>query len=312
MALQQSERPTVVPLGIRLAEPVAGIYHFSDGLWQNVSVKVVSDTKDRNPADHRQGIRLKLQPRPVRASRPPTRTFKAFGNRTRKQGMSWELLRLQSLAHASGFQILCQRSFETASTVPAQTLKNLTQQAPAFTGGIRLTRFSSETLSDMSARTCLSLAAALAFLAVVFGAFGAHGLSGSDSKSGYLERRYSDMQPKNVSGMQLPPAYKYLQDFRPGVRYHMWHSLALFGVGLLIQRRPSRLLSAAAWCFIGGIVFFSGALYVLVICGPKFGGITWGMIAPIGGTLQLVGWALLTVAVLRTPDAAGSSATPTI
>ncbi|HIE98723.1 MAG TPA: DUF423 domain-containing protein [Planctomycetes bacterium] len=164
----------------------------------------------------------------------------------------------------------------------------------------------------MSARTCLSLAAALAFLAVLFGAFGAHGLSGSGSKPGYLERKYSDMEPKNVAGMQLPPAYKYLRDFRTAVRYHMWHALALFGVGLLMQRRPSRLLSGAAWCFVGGIVFFSGALYVLVICGPKFGGITWGLIAPIGGTLQLVGWALLTVAVLRTPDPADSSATPTV
>ena len=50
----------------------------------------------------------------------------------------------------------------------------------------------------MSARTCLSLAAALGFLAVLLGAFGAHGLS----DSGYLERSYSDLEPKNVSGMQ--------------------------------------------------------------------------------------------------------------
>ncbi|MCP4174207.1 MAG: DUF423 domain-containing protein [Fuerstiella sp.] len=158
----------------------------------------------------------------------------------------------------------------------------------------------------MSARTCLSLAAALGFLAVLFGAFGAHVLS----DSGYLERCYANLEPRNVSGLQLPPAYKYLQDFHTGVRYHMWHALALFGVGLLMQHRPSRLLSTAAWCFFGGIVFFSGALYVLVICGPKFGGITWGMIAPIGGTLQLVGWALLIAAVLRTPVPAGSSTTP--
>lgn len=159
----------------------------------------------------------------------------------------------------------------------------------------------------MSARTCLSLAAALGFLAVLLGAFGAHGLS----DSGYLERSYSDMESKNVSGMQLPPGYKYLQDFRTGVRYHMWHALALFGVGLLMQRRPSGLLSMTAWCFVGGIVFFSGALYVLVICGPKFGGITWGMIAPIGGTLQLVGWALLTLAMLRISATDTPPATPT-
>ena len=51
---------------------------------------------------------------------------------------------------------------------------------------------------------------------------------------------------------------------------------------------------------------------MLVICGPKFGGITWGMVAPIGGTLQLVGWALLTVAALQTSGPADSSANSTV
>lgn len=147
----------------------------------------------------------------------------------------------------------------------------------------------------MSARTCLTLAAIFGFLAVLLGAFGAHGLS----DSGYLERQFADMEAKNVSGHTLPASYKYLLDFRTGVRYHIWHALAMFGTGLLMQRQKSRLLSAAAWCFGGGIVLFSGALYVLVICGPKFGGITWGMVAPIGGTLQLVGWVLLAIGCWR-------------
>ena len=147
----------------------------------------------------------------------------------------------------------------------------------------------------MSARTCLTLAAVLGFLAVLLGAFGAHGLS----DSGFLERKYTEMEPKTVSGLQIPAAYKYLQDFRTGVRYHMWHALALFGVGVLMRSRSSKPLTIAAWCFIGGIVFFSGALYVLVIGGPKFGGIPWGMVAPIGGTLQLIGWASLAIATLR-------------
>ena len=147
----------------------------------------------------------------------------------------------------------------------------------------------------MSARTCLILAAILGFLAVLLGAFGAHGLS----DSGFLERKYSQMEPKNISGMELPASYKYLQDFRTGIRYHMWHALALFGVGLVMLHQPSKLLSSAAWCFVGGIVLFSGALYVLVIGGPKFGGITWGLVAPIGGTLQLIGWVVLSVAACR-------------
>jgi uncharacterized membrane protein YgdD (TMEM256/DUF423 family) len=158
----------------------------------------------------------------------------------------------------------------------------------------------------MTARTCLTLAATFAFLGVLLGAFGAHGLS----DSGFLERKYADMEPKDVSGMQLPAAYKYLQDFRTGVRYHMWHALALFGVGLIMREHASRLLTTVAWCFVGGIVFFSGALYVLVICGPKFGGVTWGLVAPIGGTLQLIGWAALAVAVCRLPGVGNSTARP--
>ena len=138
----------------------------------------------------------------------------------------------------------------------------------------------------MSARTCLTIAAASGFLAVLLGAFGAHGLS--DSR--YLENKYKDAKPRDVAGMPLPAAYKYFQDFRTGVRYQMWHSLALLGVGLAMSIRPSKWLSAVAWCFLGGIILFSGALYMLVICGPKFGGITWGLVAAIGGTLQLIGW----------------------
>lgn len=147
----------------------------------------------------------------------------------------------------------------------------------------------------MSAKHCLLLATIFGFLAVLLGAFGAHGLS--DTK--YLKDKYADMKPKDVSGLTVPAGYKYLQDFKTGVRYHMWHTLAMFGTGLLMLRAPSRLLSAAAWCFTGGIVLFSGALYVLVILGPKFGGITWGMVAPIGGTLLLVAWLLLCISVFR-------------
>ncbi|MEZ6059226.1 MAG: DUF423 domain-containing protein [Planctomycetaceae bacterium] len=147
----------------------------------------------------------------------------------------------------------------------------------------------------MKARTCLLLAAAFGSLAVLLGAFGAHGLS----DSGYLTKKYADVDPKTVSGMELPAAYKYLEDFRTAVRYHMWHALAMFGAGLWMKRRPSKLLSAAAWSFAGGIVLFSGALYVLVICGPKFGGVRWGLVAPFGGTLLMIGWLLLAMAAWK-------------
>lgn len=153
----------------------------------------------------------------------------------------------------------------------------------------------------MSARTCLVIGAVLGFLAVAMGAFGAHGLkdAGADGK-GFLEKKYGEMEPKNVAGQLLPAGYKYLKDFETGVEYHMMHAVAMLFVGMLMLHQPSKLLSAAAWCFLGGVVFFSGALYVLVIGGPKWMGVPWGAIAPIGGTLQLVGWILLAMGGCRT------------
>ncbi|MFN9720751.1 MAG: DUF423 domain-containing protein [Planctomycetota bacterium] len=146
----------------------------------------------------------------------------------------------------------------------------------------------------MSARACLVVGAILGFLAVAMGAFGAHGLkdAGADGK-GVLERKYGDMEPKNVAGQMFPASYKYLKDFETGVEYHMLHAVAMLCTGVLMLHQKSKWLSAAAWCFLSGVIFFSGALYILVIGGPKWIGIPWGAIAPIGGTLQLAGWILL-------------------
>jgi len=147
----------------------------------------------------------------------------------------------------------------------------------------------------MSGRTCLCLAGCLGFLAVFLGAFGAHGLK--DTK--YLTDKYANMEPKIVAGHSIPASYKYAQDFETGVEYHMVHALAMLATGLLMLHQPSRCLTVAAWCFLGGIVLFSGALYVLVIAGPRWLGIPWGMVAPIGGTLQLIGWLALTSGAFR-------------
>ena len=152
----------------------------------------------------------------------------------------------------------------------------------------------------MNGRTCLCLAGCLGFLAVLLGAFGAHGLK--DSK--FLTEKYADLPPKIVAGYSIPASYKYAQDFETGVEYHMVHVLAMLATGLMMLRQPSRCLSVAAWCFFGGIVLFSGALYVLVIAGPRWLGVPWGMVAPVGGTLQLIGWLALTSGAFRMKNAA--------
>ncbi|MCA9062825.1 MAG: DUF423 domain-containing protein [Planctomycetaceae bacterium] len=143
----------------------------------------------------------------------------------------------------------------------------------------------------MTASRCLMIASLLGFLAVFAGAFGAHGLK----DSGYLTRKYSDTEEKEITALHVPASFKYYTDFETGVRYHMWHALAMLGTGLMMRRCPGRSLRVAAWCFLTGILLFSGTLYVLVIGGPDFLDIRWGAIAPVGGTLLLIGWIALAV-----------------
>lgn len=143
----------------------------------------------------------------------------------------------------------------------------------------------------MSPRICVCLASVLGFLAVLMGAFGAHGLK----DTGYLEKKYADVEPKNIAGLSVPASYKYLKDFETGVEYQMFHALALAIVGLLKARRQSMFLTVAAVCFLLGILLFSGSLYLLVMGGPRWLGVPWGLVAPVGGTLQLLGWIALIV-----------------
>lgn len=110
----------------------------------------------------------------------------------------------------------------------------------------------------------LRLGAGVMFLAVGAGAFGAHGL-------------------KNV----LDEAMKTV--FETAVRYQLIHGLALFVVAWLMSRGPSSLVSAAGWCFLFGIILFSGSLYILCLSGVK----AWGAVTPLGGGAFLAGWVCL-------------------
>ena len=79
---------------------------------------------------------------------------------------------------------------------------------------------------------------------------------------------------------------------------HMYHTLALFGVGLLALYYPTQsAVRLSGYLFLAGIVIFSGSLYVLSLTG-----IRWlGAITPIGGVAFLAGWALLAWTMLRIP-----------
>ncbi len=79
------------------------------------------------------------------------------------------------------------------------------------------------------------------------------------------------------------------------VRYQMYHALALVAVGLLATRLAGGMVNAAGWCFLAGIVLFSGSLYALVLSGVR----VLGAITPLGGVAFLIGWALLGLAAWR-------------
>jgi uncharacterized membrane protein YgdD (TMEM256/DUF423 family) len=72
-----------------------------------------------------------------------------------------------------------------------------------------------------------------------------------------------------------------------------WHALALLGTGLWAPR-GGRFADAAGAAFVLGMLTFCGAVYALA-----FAGLHAGPLAPIGGTLLMLGWALLGISAIR-------------
>jgi uncharacterized membrane protein YgdD (TMEM256/DUF423 family) len=86
-----------------------------------------------------------------------------------------------------------------------------------------------------------------------------------------------------------------LNIFEVGVRYQMYHALALLAVAWAGSRWPGDGITTAGWLFVAGTVVFSGSLYLLSLTG-----IRWlGAVTPIGGVAFLVGWFLLAWSVWR-------------
>lgn len=134
------------------------------------------------------------------------------------------------------------------------------------------------------------------FLAVTCGAFAAHGLDK------FVVEKYADVPAKTVAGQEIPASYKYLQDFKTAADYQMYHALGLLAVGLLSLHGRRRSLQTAGWCFLVGILLFSGSLYLLVLTKTFW----LGAITPIGGTLFLVGWVALALAGRNSPASSSS------
>lgn len=106
-------------------------------------------------------------------------------------------------------------------------------------------------------------AAALGFLGVALGAFGAH----------YLKARVDA---------------SLLAVYQTGVLYHLVHALALLALALY-GRSSGQSVQAVGACFLAGVALFSGSLYALAFTGIR----AFGAITPLGGLAFLAGWALL-------------------
>jgi uncharacterized membrane protein YgdD (TMEM256/DUF423 family) len=123
----------------------------------------------------------------------------------------------------------------------------------------------------MTPRIALTLAAALMFVGVAAGAFGAHALK-------------ARLAPDELAIWQT------------AVQYHLLHGIGLLAAGLLLLHKPdSAALGAAGWLFVAGIALFSGSLYALALTGVR----GLGAITPIGGLAFLGGWAAMAWATIH-------------
>lgn len=125
----------------------------------------------------------------------------------------------------------------------------------------------------MNKRIILS-AAIFGLIAVILGAFGAHGLKGKINSES-------------------------LENWKTAVDYQFYHTLALLFLATF-SRAKNSLINISYFSFTIGIFLFSGSLYLLstreitsistTILGP---------ITPIGGLFFIIGWISLFLATIR-------------
>ncbi|MCU0325037.1 MAG: DUF423 domain-containing protein [Spirosomaceae bacterium] len=113
--------------------------------------------------------------------------------------------------------------------------------------------------------------AILGALGVALGAFGAHALK------------------------DMLTASSRLDTFETAVKYQFYHALALILVGVLSQSFTAKTMNYSGLSMLVGTIIFSGSLYLICFTGIK----AFGAIAPIGGTLMIVGWVLLFWSVFK-------------
>jgi uncharacterized membrane protein YgdD (TMEM256/DUF423 family) len=122
----------------------------------------------------------------------------------------------------------------------------------------------------------LIAATLLAGLAVILGAFGAHGLK------------------TMVSPTQI-------EAFKTGVQYHFYHAIAIAVAVLISQFVENKNIKSSFSLFAVGILCFSGSLYGLTFAeamGTE--GVRWlGPVTPLGGLFFILGWLNLSLGIYK-------------
>jgi uncharacterized membrane protein YgdD (TMEM256/DUF423 family) len=127
------------------------------------------------------------------------------------------------------------------------------------------------TTQPMNTRATIRISAVVGFLAVALGAFGAHGLK-------------TTLEANN----QLP-------NWNTAAHYHLIHAVAMLAVAL---HAPAR--KCAWWLWLGGIILFSGSLYVIGLTNLRILG---AFVTPVGGVLLMAGWLALLAPPKNAPAA---------
>lgn len=117
-------------------------------------------------------------------------------------------------------------------------------------------------------RKFLITGAILGLFAIIFGAFAAHGL-------------------KNLVDAQA------VESFETGVRFQMYHAFLFLLMGFLDPRKLN--LQTTYILLLSGTILFSGSIYLLATntLTPFFDFTTIALLTPLGGTLLIVGWAMI-------------------
>ena len=123
----------------------------------------------------------------------------------------------------------------------------------------------------MNKQFWIKVAAINGLLAVALGAFAAHVLEGMLTA-------------------------QRIETFDTAVQYHIFHTLALFGlIAIGDELLAPRWQQYAARFFLWGIVLFCGSLYLLIATDMS----KLAMITPLGGLSFMAGWIMLLLAAIR-------------